>query len=167
MNVFFNSVDTSPETTLNLQTVRIKTINVVKKGAVAALNRGPKIGGNIINTQIILYNLKTGRGTAESFLMSAAAQCVQKVSYNLYILSFCQTDFTFTLQLLLKAGCRLLEPIMAIEIVSPSDRVSPLLSDLAKRRSTILNVGTKGEFNKVIAIFLQNLHSFYGIIFTR
>lgn len=49
---------------------------------------------------------------------------------------------------------------MSIEIVSPSDRISPILSDLAKRRATILNVGSKGEFNKVIYRFI-NRHSFY------
>lgn len=54
-------------------------MNVFKKGAVAALERGPKLGGFIVNTQIVLHNLKIGRGTADSFLMSAAAQCVQKV----------------------------------------------------------------------------------------
>lgn len=52
------------------------------------------------------------------------------------------------LQILLKGGCRLLEPIMSIDIVSPSDRMSQILADLAKRRATILNVGSKGEFNK-------------------
>lgn len=54
-------------------------MNVVRRGAIAALDRGPKIGGNIINTHIILHNLQIGRGTADSFLMSAATQCVQKV----------------------------------------------------------------------------------------
>lgn len=62
-----------------MQLVKPRSINVFRKGAVAALNRGPKLGGHIINTQVVLHNLKIGRGTADSFLMSAAAQCVQKV----------------------------------------------------------------------------------------
>lgn len=62
-------------------------MNVFRKGAVAALNRGPKLGGYILNTQIVLHNLKIGRGTADSFLMSAAAQCVQKVHCNFINLS--------------------------------------------------------------------------------
>lgn len=62
-------------------------------------------------------------------------------------------------QILLKGGCRLLEPIMSIEIVSPSDRISQILSDLSKRRATILNVGSKGEFNKVISALLFHNHT--------
>lgn len=60
--------------------MRPKLIGVVRKGAIAALDRGPKIGGQLLNTQIILHDLKVGRGTAHSFLMAAASQCVQKVS---------------------------------------------------------------------------------------
>lgn len=77
------SIDKSPETIQNLQLVRLRTLNVFKKGAIAALERGPRIGGEVINTQIVLYNLKIGRGTADSFIMSAAAQCVQKVDLSL------------------------------------------------------------------------------------
>lgn len=130
--------------------MRLKSINVFKKGAIAALDRGPKIGGNIINTQIVLHNLKIGRGTADSFLMSAAAQCVQKVCWNFFCYASQLTTHFFP-QILMKGGCRLLEPIMAIEIVSPSDRISPIMSDLSKRRATILNVASKGELNKVIS----------------
>lgn len=65
-------------------------------------------------------------------------------------------ELSFFTQILLKGGCRLLEPIMSIEIVSPSDRVSQIMSDLSKRRAIILNVGSKGDFNKVIEhSFLQ------------
>lgn len=126
------NVDTSPEATQNMQLVRPRSMNVFRKGAIAALDRGPKIGGNIINTQIILHNLQIGRGTADSFLMSAATQCVQKI--------------------LLKGGIRLLEPIMSIEIVVPSERMSQILSDLSKRRATILDVESRGESNKVVSV---------------
>ncbi|XP_037030453.1 ribosome-releasing factor 2, mitochondrial [Bradysia coprophila] len=142
------SIDTSPEATLNMQLVRPRSMNVFRKGAIAALDRGPKIGGNIINTQIILHNLQIGRGTADSFLMSAATQCVQKI--------------------LLKGGLRLLEPIMSIEIVAPADRMSQILSDLSKRRATILNVESKGAFNKVVSVLapLAELSGYSTVIRT-
>lgn len=90
----FCSVDTSPEATLNLQTVRPRSMTVFRKGAIAALDRGPKIGGNIINTQIVLHKLLIGRGTADSFLMSTATQCVQKVrSLAPFWLRFIKTIF--------------------------------------------------------------------------
>lgn len=122
-------VDTSPEATQNMSGVRPKTIYVCKKGALNALDRGPRIGGQVIDTQIILHNVRIGRGTADSFIMAVAAQCVQKI--------------------LMKAGCRLLEPIMAIQIVVPADRVSKILADLGKRRATVQDVIPKGQDSKV------------------
>lgn len=52
-------------------------------------------------------------------------------------------------QLLLKAGCRLLEPNMAIQIIAPADRTAQVLADLSRRRAEILDVTTRGA-NKVI-----------------
>lgn len=61
--------------------VRPRFFQTVRKGAVAALDRGPKVGGQVIDVQLVLHNLRVGRGTADSFLMAAAAQCVQKVGF--------------------------------------------------------------------------------------
>lgn len=72
-------IDSSPEATQNMTLVRPKSFLTVKKGAIAALDRGPKVGGQVIDVQLVLHNLRVGRGTADSFLMAAAAQCVQKV----------------------------------------------------------------------------------------
>lgn len=72
-------LDTSPEATYNLSLVRPRFLNVVKKGALSALERGPKVGGEVIETQIILHNLQIGRGTADSFVMATASQLIQKV----------------------------------------------------------------------------------------
>lgn len=52
---------------------------------------------------------------------------------------------------------------MSIEIVAPSDRMSQILSDLSKRRATILNVESKGEFNKVSE--MQKLRAAVRIFF--
>ena len=44
---------------------------------------------------------------------------------------------------------------MFIEIITPSDNVSKILSDLGKRRATVLDVISKGQHNKVnLAFFL-------------
>lgn len=51
-------VDTTPEATQNLSMTRPRFIYVAKKGAISALDRGPRIGGNVIDTQIVLHNLK-------------------------------------------------------------------------------------------------------------
>lgn len=73
------SLDKSPENTNNLLAIRPRMLQVIRKGCISALERGPKIGGQVVETQIKLHNITIGRGTADSFIMAAAAQCVQKV----------------------------------------------------------------------------------------
>ena len=85
-----------------------------------------------MNTKVILRNLIVGKGTADSFVMAVAAQCVQKV--------------------LLEADCRLLEPIMRVEIVTTESHLSRILGDLAKRRAKILEVTTRGENTKIVRV---------------
>ncbi|XP_036317840.1 ribosome-releasing factor 2, mitochondrial-like [Rhagoletis pomonella] len=104
-------------------------LHVIRKGALSALERGPRVGGQVVETQIRLHNITIGRGTADSFVMAAAAQCVQKI--------------------LTSAGTRLLEPIMALEIVAPTERISAIMADLTRRRATINDVRPKSEQNKV------------------
>ncbi|XP_060647863.1 ribosome-releasing factor 2, mitochondrial [Drosophila nasuta] len=126
------SLDKSPENVQNLNALRPRILQVVRKGAISALERGPRVGGQVVDTQIRLHNVVIGRGTADSFIMAAAAQCVQK--------------------LLTTNGTRLLEPIMALQIVAPNDRVSGIMADLSRRRSLIKDVTTKGDKNKLILV---------------
>lgn len=77
----------------------------------------------------MLNNLSVGRGTADSFIMAAVHQCVQKI--------------------LLDSNCRLMEPIMSLQIVAPSEKVSAILADLGRRRAQILDVSVRGQSNKV------------------
>lgn len=129
----------------------------MRKGAISALDRGPKVGGQVMNTQIVLHNLTIGRGTADSFIMAVAAQCVQKVSFIISPFLFKIVFFLFfLLKILINSGCKLLEPIMSIQIIAPSDRTSKILTDLGKRRATILDVNSKGQNNKVI--YCTQLH---------
>lgn len=73
------SLDKSPENMANLKNLRPRTLQVIRKGCLAALERGPKVGGPLIDTQIKLHNVTIGRGTADSFIMATTAQCIQKV----------------------------------------------------------------------------------------
>lgn len=127
-------VDQSPQNPHleNLQLVRPKQLALIKKGVLAALDRGPKLGGQVVNTKVVLRNLTVGKGTAESFVMAVAGQCVQKV--------------------LLEANCRLLEPIMRLEIVTTEQHLSRILGDLGKRRAQILEVTARGESTKIVRV---------------
>ncbi|XP_017007453.2 ribosome-releasing factor 2, mitochondrial [Drosophila takahashii] len=126
------SLDKSPENLQNLNTLRPRILQVLRKGSISALERGPRVGGQVVETQIRLHNATIGRGTADSFVMATAAQCVQK--------------------LLSTSGTRLLEPIMALQIVAPSERISGIMADLSRRRALINDVLPKGERNKMILV---------------
>nr|NP_732771.2 mitochondrial ribosome recycling factor 2, isoform A [Drosophila melanogaster]Q9VCX4.3 RecName: Full=Ribosome-releasing factor 2, mitochondrial; Short=RRF2mt; AltName: Full=Elongation factor G 2, mitochondrial; Short=EF-G2mt; Short=mEF-G 2; AltName: Full=Elongation factor G2; AltName: Full=Ribosome-recycling factor 2, mitochondrial; Flags: Precursor [Drosophila melanogaster]AAF56031.3 mitochondrial ribosome recycling factor 2, isoform A [Drosophila melanogaster]ADZ24788.1 mitochondrial elonga len=126
------SLDKSPDNLPNLNTLRPRILQVLRKGSISALERGPRVGGQVVETQIRLHNATIGRGTADSFVMATAAQCVQK--------------------LLSTSGTRLLEPIMALQIVAPSERISGIMADLSRRRALINDVLPKGERNKMILV---------------
>ncbi|KAH8357122.1 hypothetical protein KR084_003730 [Drosophila pseudotakahashii] len=126
------SLDKTPENLQNLNTLRPRILQVLRKGSISALERGPRVGGQVVETQIRLHNATIGRGTADSFVMATAAQCVQK--------------------LLSTSGTRLLEPIMALQIVAPSERISGIMADLSRRRALINDVLPKGERNKMILV---------------
>lgn len=123
-------LDTTQEAAEALSAVRPKFIQLIKKGAIAALDRGPRLGCPVIDAQIILHSVLIGRGTADSFIMAAAGQCVHKILQN--------------------SDCGLLEPIMELQIIAPSERISTILADLGRRRATINDVRPKGQQNRVI-----------------
>jgi elongation factor G len=141
-------LDLSPDASDSLKSVRPKFVQLVKRAALSALERGPKLGGEVVNVRIILHGLVVGRHTAESVIAAAASQCVQKV--------------------LLGSNCRLMEPMMAVQIVLPTEKVSAILSDLGRRRAQIGDISLQGEHNKLIEFIapLAELQSYSSIVRT-
>jgi elongation factor G len=141
-------LDNSPEASENLKPIRPRFIYLVKKAAISSLDRGPKIGGQVVNARIILHRLVIGRGTADSYIAAATVQCIQKI--------------------LLEANCRLMEPMMSIQIVVPIEKVSPILSDLNRRRAQIIDISLRGEQSKIIEIVapLAELSGYSSIVRT-
>lgn len=136
-------LDTTPEATQRLSLVWSRHLGTVRKGALGALERGPKVGGQLVDVQVVLHDLRVGRGTADSFVAAAAAQCVQRC--------------------LLAADCRLQEPIMAIQIVVGADRTAAILADLAKRRATVLDVSAaRGDGSSKVIDVLAPLAELAG-----
>ncbi|XP_055539330.1 ribosome-releasing factor 2, mitochondrial isoform X2 [Wyeomyia smithii] len=123
-------LDNSPEAQENLRLIRPKQLSFVRKGTLAALERGPKLGGQLTDAAITLHRLVIGKGTADTFIMAAAAQCVR------YVLS--------------TAKCRLMEPIMLLEIVMPAEHLSAIQADLNRRRCTMLEIRSRGSYQKVL-----------------
>lgn len=141
-------VDNSPEGLENMKMIRPKYIYLVKKAAINALDRGPKIGGQIVNVKIILHRLVIGRGTVDAFIAAVTTQCIQKI--------------------LIEADSKLMEPMMAIQIVLPSEKVSQVITDLARRRSQIVDISMRGEDNKIIEVIapLAELSGYSSVLRT-
>ncbi|XP_053692721.1 ribosome-releasing factor 2, mitochondrial isoform X2 [Sabethes cyaneus] len=123
-------LDNSPEAQENLRLIRPKQMSFVKKGVLAALERGPKLGGQLTDAAITLHQLVIGKGTADTFIMAAAAQCIRHV--------------------LSTAKCRLMEPLMLLEIVMPAEYLNAIQADLNRRRCTVLEVRSRGNHRKVL-----------------
>lgn len=119
------SLDTQPDAIHSLREIHPKYIKCVRKAVQSSLNRGPLVGGIVMDTQVVLHKLTIGRKTAESVVMSATSQCIQKM--------------------LRKIGCKLLEPLMSIQIIVPGNRLSAVLGDLAQRRADISEVVVRGD----------------------
>lgn len=141
-------VDNSPEGLENMKMIRPKFIYLVKKAAINALDRGPKIGGQIVNVKIILHRLVIGRGTVDAFIAAVTTQCIQKI--------------------LIEADSKLMEPMMAIQIVLPSEKVSQVITDLARRRSQIIDISMRGEDEKIIEVIapLAELSGYSSVLRT-
>lgn len=58
--------------------------------------------------------------------------------------------------MLVKTGCRLLEPIMSLDIILPAERSSQVLADLARRRPQSLEVTARGDNKVKIMNVLKN-----------
>jgi elongation factor G len=101
-----------------------------------------------VNVKIILHRLVIGRGTVDSFIAAVTTQCVQKI--------------------LIEANSKLMEPMMAMQIVLPSDKVSQVITDLARRRSQIIDISMRGEDNKIIEVIapLAELSGYSSILRT-
>lgn len=73
------SVDTHPEAQNLLKMVNPKYIKCMKTSVQSTFQRGILIGGQVIGAQAILHSITLSKHVAESFVMSATAQCVHKV----------------------------------------------------------------------------------------
>lgn len=82
------NIDMHPDAQNVLGMIRPRFMSCVRKASNAAMERGPLVGGIVTNTQTILHSLVLGKGIADTFLMSATAQCIQKVGEHYFFLPF-------------------------------------------------------------------------------
>ncbi|KAF4514067.1 UNVERIFIED_CONTAM: hypothetical protein B566_EDAN018860 [Ephemera danica] len=72
-----------------------------------------------------MHWIEIGRGTSETVITAALAQCVHK--------------------LLKQGGTLLLEPIVTVEIVTEQDCLSTVTADLSRRRADIQDISERKD----------------------
>lgn len=73
------NLDNHPDYQSGLAAIWPKFMYTVKKATADAMARGPLVGGEVANTQVVLHSLVLSRGIADPFLASATIQCIRKV----------------------------------------------------------------------------------------
>ncbi|XP_050296750.1 ribosome-releasing factor 2, mitochondrial [Anthonomus grandis grandis] len=122
--------DKSPESASNLSGLSRRNLTAIKQGIAVGLGQGPKISSPVINTTVMLHWFEVGRGTSDTIIVSTVTQLIQN--------------------LLKESGTCILEPVMLLEIVTPPEHLSAVMSDLSRRRSAINNVDMRGN-SKVVS----------------
>lgn len=74
------SLDTHPEAQNMFKMIQPKYFKCMKTAVESTFTRGLLIGGKVIGVQTVLHSFVHSKHVAESFVMSATAQCVHKVS---------------------------------------------------------------------------------------
>ncbi|XP_043213991.1 ribosome-releasing factor 2, mitochondrial-like [Amphibalanus amphitrite] len=108
------------ESAEQLRTLRPRLLAAAERGVRAALAHGPLLGCPVVGVQPRLSWLHVAPRTAEHVVTAAAARC--------------------TAEVLRAAGCRLLEPVMALHVTTAADALSAVLADLSTRRAQVRDV---------------------------
>jgi elongation factor G len=103
----------------------------VENGIASGLSRGPILGFPVLGVDVQLHDLHVGPGTSLPMVTACVAQCVY--------------------QAVKQASPSLMEPLMNIEITVEEHKLGIVLSDLAQRRSQILEVNARQNARIVIA----------------
>ncbi|XP_076268400.1 mitochondrial ribosome recycling factor 2 isoform X2 [Rhynchophorus ferrugineus] len=125
--------DKTSENASNLAGIYPRHMSAIRQGIKVGLMQGPKISCRVINANLMLHWFEVGRGTSDTVITASITQLVQK--------------------LLKESDMRILEPIMMVEIVSPSEHLSSILADLSQRRAQIRNVDLRGT-SKIISSYV-------------
>ncbi|XP_019755164.2 ribosome-releasing factor 2, mitochondrial isoform X3 [Dendroctonus ponderosae] len=123
--------DKNADNASNISAIYPKHLQAIRQGVTVGLAQGPKINSQVINTHVMLHWFEVGRGTSETIIASTVTQLVQK--------------------LVKLSGTRILEPVMALEIVTPPEHLSSIMADLSRRRTNINSVTMRGKAQVVTA----------------
>ncbi|XP_045461171.1 ribosome-releasing factor 2, mitochondrial [Harmonia axyridis] len=123
--------DKTQEAAKNIAAIYHKHLLAIKNGVEAALASGPRLNCKVSKIQVMLHYFAVEKGTSETVITAGTTQLIQKI--------------------LQKQGTHILEPVMNVEIVVPSDYLSAILADLSRRRSAIEEISVRENFKVVKA----------------
>ncbi|CAH0594497.1 unnamed protein product [Chrysodeixis includens] len=122
-------LDKSGDSAANLAHLHPRSLAAIRQGVNTALLHGAKLGCPMVDVQVTLHWFEVGRGTSDSVITAAVAQCLRKVFEQ--------------------AECVLLEPLMSLQVLCPDTHSARVLADLARRRAQIQDIHVRHN-NKVI-----------------
>ncbi|XP_065909117.1 ribosome-releasing factor 2, mitochondrial-like isoform X2 [Dysidea avara] len=106
-------------------------MEAVTHGILQSCSRGPLLSFPIINAQIKVEEMSVSQDSSPAMGQACATQCITK--------AFSRSDLV------------LLEPVMAVEVVTPDEHIGIVLGDLSSRRAAILNVSPREDMKLVMA----------------
>ncbi|CAF0745230.1 unnamed protein product [Adineta ricciae] len=95
-------------------------LDAINHGVRLALSTGCVKGAEVINVQVKLHDIQLTGSISPALYSAAASDCIRVC--------------------LRHAECILLQPMMRVELVCAADRTQPVLEDLARRHSQIIDV---------------------------
>lgn len=121
-------LDTSGDSSLGK--LRHDHRKAIENGFLSALLHGPSMGFPMIDCDILLLDFKANGRCSLPVISSAASQCLMGA--------------------LRRCSPVLLEPIMLLEVVTPSEFNGSLLGDISTRRGLVLSTTAKGDGSVLI-----------------
>jgi elongation factor G len=115
-------------------------INAIEKGIVEAAEGGVIAGFPVVDVKVTLFD--------GSYHDVDSSEMAFKIAGSMGFKAACQN-----------AGPILLEPIMAVEVVTPEDFMGDVIGDLSSRRGRIQSLGSRGN-TQVIAAHVPLAHMF-------
>lgn len=104
----------------------------VMKGVMEQMTEGPLTGSPVRDIRIILYDGKMHAVDSNEMAFKIASAYAFKDAFG-------------------QAKPKLLEPIMDVEVLTPSDVMGEVMTDLQNRRAIIMGMGAEGNFQKLKA----------------
>ena len=105
--------------------MRPKDLKRVEEGVMSGLESGPLLSFPVMDCLVTVHSVLISRGTQDSMISAGASNIVR--------------------ELVTRAGARLAEPIMMLEVGTEQELVGVVVQDMVQRRGSVLGTAGTGE----------------------